>query len=94
MLDCEPFKPNSGIAWGMHLGVIVMAITAFGVGEWLGDKGTRKRNMHCAAVSVDFNEEAVYFGHSEERESVERLVEEVRKAYEAKRSADEASDGQ
>ncbi len=77
----------------MHLGVIVMAITAFGVGEWLGDKGTRKRSMHCAAVSVDFNSEPVYFGHSEEREPVERLVEEVRKAHEAKRSADEANGG-
>ena len=93
MLDCEPFKPNSGIAWGTHLGVIVMAITAFGVGEWLSARGTRKRNMYCAAVTVDFKDEAVYFGHSEEQEPVERLVEEVRKAHEATRSPDDASGG-
>lgn len=92
-LNCEPFDPRLGIAWGLHIGVIVVAFTAFGVGEWLSERGTRKRNMHCAAVTVDFKDEAVYFGHSEERESVERLVEEVRKAHEAKRSDDEANDG-
>ena len=93
MVDCEPFKPNSGIAWGTHLGVIVLAFAAFGVGEWLGDKGTRKRNMHCAAVTLDFKDEAVYFGHSEEQATVERLVEEVRKAHEAKRSPDDTNGG-
>ena len=89
---CRPFEPNSAIRWAIHGAVIGIGFLAFFVGQWLGDKSARTQNMYCAAASVDGESETVYFGHSAEWASAERMVAEVHKAQAAARSADDAKD--
>ena len=89
---CRPFEPNSAIRWAIHGAVIGIGFLAFFVGQWLGDKSARTQSMHCAAASVDGESETVYFGHSAEWASSERMVAEVHKAQAAARSVDDAKD--
>ena len=92
MGTCRPFEPNSAIRWAIHGAVIGIGFLAFFVGQWLGDKSARTQSMHCAAASVDGESETVYFGHSAEWASAERMVTEVGKAQAAARSSDDAKD--
>ena len=89
---CRPFEPNSAMEWAIHGAVIGIGFLTFLVGQWLEGKSARTQSMHCAAASVDGERETVYFGHSAEWASAERMVAEVHKAQAAARSSDDAKD--
>ncbi len=90
---CRPFEPSSAIRWVIHGAVIGIALLVGLVGQWLDGKSARTQSMYCAAVAVDGESETVYFGHSAEWASVERMVAEVRSAQAAARSPDGPKDG-
>ena len=92
MGTCRPFEPYSAIQWVIHGAVIGIAPLVYVVGQWLIGKSARTQSMYCAAVAVDGESETVYFGHSAEWASVERMVAEVRSAQAAARSSDGPKD--
>ena len=81
--DCHPFQAYTMIQWGIRGAIIVIGLLVFLLGDWLGDKSARKQRMYCAAVSVEGENVAAYFGHSAERASAERMVAEINMAHPA-----------
>ncbi len=71
------------IQWVIHGVIIVIAFLVFLLGDWLKDKPARKQRTYWAAVSVEGENVAAYFGHSAERASGERMVAEINTAHPA-----------